>query len=90
MDEHVEISYHNCKKKFNLGLHACFTNKRIVPNRRPYNAEMRSLLEERKAVKKKLQVSKSSYLYRQTIAKMYKFDRKIEHKIAYFNSLIIR
>ena len=90
MDEHVEISYQNWKKKLNSILHACFKKKRIVPNRRPYNAEIRSLLKERKVVKRKLQASKNSYLYRRMIAKMHKLDRKIEHKIADFNSLIIR
>ena len=88
-DEHVEISYQNWKKKFNSILHACFEKKRTVPNRRPYNAEIRSLLKERKVVKRKLQASKNSYLYRRMIAKMHKLDRKIEHKIADFNSLII-
>ena len=90
MDEHVEISYQNWKKKLNSILHACFKKKRIVPNRRPYNAEIRSLLKERKVVKRKLQASKNSYLYRCMIAKMHKLDRKIEHKIADFNSFIIR
>ena len=90
MDEHVEISYQNWKKKLNSISQACFEKKRMVPNRRPYNAEIRSLLKERKAVKRKLQASKNSYLYRRMIAKMHKLDRKIEHKIADFNSLIIR
>ena len=85
MDEHVEISYQNWKKKFNSILHACFKKKRIVPNRRPYNAEIRSLLKERKVIKRKLQASKNSYLYRHMIAKMHKLDRKIELKIADFN-----
>ena len=89
-DEHVEICYQNWKKKFNSILHARFESKRIVPNRRPYNAEIRSLLKERKATKRKLQASKNSYLYRRMIAKMHKLDRKIEHKIADFNSLVIR
>ena len=90
-DVHVEISYHNWKKKFNSILHACFKKKRIVPNRHSYDAEVRSLLKERKAVKRKLQASKNSYLYRRMIAKMHKLERKLEHKIADFNnSLIIR
>ena len=76
-------------KKFNSILHGCFKKKRIVSNRRPYNAEILSLLKERKVVKRKLQASKNSYLYRRMIAKMHKLDRKIEHKIADFNSLII-
>ena len=90
MDEHGEISYQNWKKKLNSILHACFKKKRIVPNRRHYNAEIRSLLKERKVVKRKLHASKNSYLYRRMIAKMHKLDKKIEHKIADFNSLIIR
>ena len=61
--------------------------KRIVPNRRPYNAEIRSLLKQRKAVKKKLQASKSSYLHRCMIAKLHKLDRKIKHEIADFNTV---
>ena len=89
-DEHVEISYQNWKKKFNSILHACFKKKRIVPNRRPYNAEIRSLLKEREAVKRKLKDLKNAFLYRRMVAKMHKLDRKIEHKIADFNSLIIR
>ena len=80
----------NWKKKFNSILHASFKKKRIVPNRHPYNAEIRSLLKERKAVKRKLQAYKESNLYRHMIAKMHKLDRKIEHKIADFNSLILR
>ena len=76
MDEHVEISYQNLKKKLNSILHACFKKKRIVPNRRRYNAEIRSLLKERKVVKRKLQASNNSYLYRRMIAKMHKLDRK--------------
>ena len=90
MDEHFEISYQNWKKKFNSILHACFKKKRIIPNRRPYNAEIRSLLKERKVVKRKMKASNNSYLYRRMIAKMHKLDRKIEHKRSDFNSLIIR
>ena len=71
-------------------MHACFKKKGIVPNRRPYKAEIRSLLKERKAVKRKLQASKNSYLYRRMIARMHNLDRKIEHKIADFNSYITR
>ena len=41
-----EISYQNWKKNFNSILHARFKKKRIVPNRRPYNNEIRSLLKE--------------------------------------------
>ena len=77
MDEHVEISYQNWKKKFNSILHACFEKKRIVPNKRPYNAEIRSLLKEKKVIKRKLQASKNSYLYRRMIAKIRKLHRKI-------------
>ena len=79
-DEHVDMSYQNWMKKFNSILHACFKKKRIVPNRRPYNAEVRSLLKERQAVKNKLQASKNSYLYRQMIAKMHKLDKKLNIK----------
>ena len=86
----VEISYQNWKKKFNSVLHACFKKKRIVPNRHPYDAEIRSLLKERKVIKRKLQALKNSYLYRRMIGKMHKLDRKIELKRADFNSLIIR
>ena len=75
-DENVEISYQNWKKKFNSILHACFKKKRIVPKRRPYNAEIRSLPKERKVAKRKLQASKNSYLKRRMIAKMHKLDRK--------------
>ena len=81
----------NWKKKLNSILHACFKKKRIVPNRCPYNAEIRSLLKERRnVVKRKLQASNNSYLYRHMIAKMHRLYRKIKHKIADFNSLIIR
>ena len=79
-DEHVEISYQNWKKKFDSILHACIKKKRIVPNRCPYNAEIRRLLKERKAVKRKLQASKNSYLYRRMIARCTNLTEKLSIK----------
>ena len=50
-----KLRYQNWKKIFDSIVHVCFKKKRIVPNRRPYNAEIRSLLKERKVVKRILQ-----------------------------------
>ena len=86
--QNIEDTYQTWKRKFNNVLHECFHKKRVGNTGVIYNKEIRTLIEERKKLKRKLAVSFSnSNGLKQNIRKL---DTVIDQKISDFNIAIIK
>lgn len=85
----VNRSYEKWCKKLNKILHQCFTKKRVRDKPLPFNKEIRTLLNEKKVLKKKYKTCKIKNVRKQLKAEITKMDKMINEKISHFNFSLI-
>ena len=74
----------------NSTLHKCFKRKRARKTSFLYNKYIRSLIKKRKALRREVSMSKDKHTSSDFEKKIIYLDKKIDKKIARFNSNIVK
>ena len=82
----VEASYKQWSYKLESVINQCFKKRRVRVRKKLYNQEIRSLIKERKYVKKRLDREPYSKHFQATFKKL---DRIIYKKVTNFNTMIL-
>ena len=82
----VEASYKQWSYKLESVINQCFKRRRVRVRKKLYNQEIRSLIKERKYVKKRLDREPYSRHFQATFKKL---DRIIDKKVTNFNTMIL-
>ena len=86
----INENYIRWERKLNSTLHKCFKRKRVRKTSFLYNKSIRSLIKERKALKREVSMCKDKHTSSDFEKKIIYLDKKIDKKIARFNSNIVK
>ena len=82
----INENYIRWERKLNSTLHNCFKMKRVRKTSFLYNKSIRSLIKERKALKREVSMCKDKHTSSDCEKKIIHLNKKIDKKIARFNS----
>ena len=86
----INENYIRWERKLNSTLHKCFKRKRVRKTSFLYNESIRSLIKERKTLKREVSMCKDKHTSSDFEKKIIYLDKKIDKKIARFNSNILK
>ena len=86
----INENYIRWERKLNSTLHKCFKRKRVRKTSFLYNKSIRSLIKERKALKREVSMCKDKHTSSDFEKKIIDLNKKIDKKIARFNSNIVK
>ena len=86
----IDENYIRWERKLNSTLHKCFKRKRVRKTSFLHNKSVRSLIKNRKALKREVSICKDKHTSSDFEKKIIYLNKKIDKKIARFNSNIVK